>query len=70
MPWFQYDGQQLRRDACITTPPPRPARDVALPLATFPARNAPLGVAFVPPGALGLGRHRRLSFPCTKSQDF
>jgi glucose/arabinose dehydrogenase len=53
MPWFQYDGQRLRRDACIKTPPPRPARDVALPVATFPARNAPLGVAFVPSGALG-----------------
>jgi glucose/arabinose dehydrogenase len=53
MPWFQYDGQRLRRDACIKTPPPRPAGDVALPVANFPARTAPPGVAFVPPGALG-----------------
>jgi glucose/arabinose dehydrogenase len=53
MPWFQFDGRRLRRDDCIKRPPPRPARDVALPVATFPARNAPLGVAFVPPGALG-----------------
>lgn len=52
MPWFQYDGRQLRRDACIKDTPPRPARDVAPPVATFPAHNAPLGVAFVPPGAL------------------
>ena len=52
MPWFQYDGRQLRRDACIKSTPPRPAGDVVLPVATFPARIAPLGVAFVPPGAL------------------
>jgi glucose/arabinose dehydrogenase len=52
MPWFQYDGRQLRRDECIKRRPPRPERDVAIPVATFPARNAPLGVAFVPPGAL------------------
>jgi glucose/arabinose dehydrogenase len=52
MPWFQYDGRRLRRDACIKSPPPRSERDVVLPVATFPARNAPLGVTFVPPGAL------------------
>ena len=52
MPWFQYDGRRLRRDACVKSPPPRPEREVAIPAATFPARNAPLGVAFVPPGAL------------------
>jgi glucose/arabinose dehydrogenase len=53
MPWFQFDGKQLRRDACVDSPPPRPASDVVLPVATFPAHSAPLGVAFVPPGALG-----------------
>jgi len=53
MPWFQFDGERLRRDACIKRPPPRPLRDVTLPVATFPARNAPMGVAFVPAGALG-----------------
>jgi len=53
MPWFQYDGRRLRRDDCIKRPPPRPEREVSIPVATFPARNAPLGVAFVPPGALG-----------------
>jgi len=52
MPWFQYDGKKLRRDTCIHSKPPRPARDVTLPVATFPARNAPMGVAFVPDGAL------------------
>ncbi len=52
MPWFQYDGEQLQRDTCIGSRPPRPAREVSLPVATFPARNAPLGMAFVPSGAL------------------
>jgi glucose/arabinose dehydrogenase len=52
MPWFQYDGRQLRRDECISSRPPRPAREVSLPMATFPARNAPLGMAFVHAGAL------------------
>jgi glucose/arabinose dehydrogenase len=52
MPWFQYDGRRLHRDECIKSQPPRPERDVAIPVVTFPARNAPLAVAFVPPGAL------------------
>jgi glucose/arabinose dehydrogenase len=52
MPWFQHDGQRIRRDDCIKDPPPRPAADVVPPVATFPARNAPMGVAFVPTGAL------------------
>ena len=52
MPWFQYDGKQIRPDTCIDSPPPRPLGDVLAPVATFPARSAPMGVAFVPPGAL------------------
>ncbi len=52
MPWFQFDGTQLMRDDCISRPPPRPIDEVTLPAATFPARNAPLGVAFVPEGAM------------------
>lgn len=52
MPWFQFDGKTLRRDECITRVPPRPMGDVTLPVATFPSRNAPLGMAFVPQGAL------------------
>jgi glucose/arabinose dehydrogenase len=48
MPWFQFDGKQLQRDACISEPPPRPMQEVSKPVATFPARNAPMGVAFVP----------------------
>ena len=52
MPWFQFNGKQLRRDGCVPSMPPRPINEVTLPVATFPARNAPLGVAFVPKGAL------------------
>lgn len=52
MPWFQYDGKKLIRDDCVRSDPPRPMRDVILPVATFPSRNAPMGVAFVPAGAM------------------
>jgi glucose/arabinose dehydrogenase len=48
MPWFQYDGARLHRDSCIRGQPPRPLRDVSMPVATFPARNAPMAVAFMP----------------------
>ncbi len=52
MPWFQFDGQQVQRDDCVASRPPRPVTDVQAPVATFPARNAPMGVAFVPQGAM------------------
>jgi len=52
MPWFQFDGKDLRRDSCIRRKPPRPREEITLPVATFPSRNAPMGVAFVPRGAL------------------
>lgn len=52
MPWFQFDGKRLNRDDCVSSAPPRPAGEVTLPAATFPSRNAPLGMAFVPKGAM------------------
>ncbi|MDO9371705.1 MAG: PQQ-dependent sugar dehydrogenase [Gammaproteobacteria bacterium] len=52
MPWFQYDGQRMQRDGCIVRDPPRPMQDVVAPVVTFPSRNAPMGVTFVPKGAL------------------
>ncbi len=52
MPWFQFDGKQVIRDDCVASAPPRPINEVNKPAATFPARNAPLGVAFVPQGAM------------------
>lgn len=47
MPWFQYDGRELKRDDCNGIAPPRDINQVSTPVATFPARNAPMGVAFV-----------------------
>lgn len=52
MPWFQYNGESIQRDECIKRVPPRPIGDVVPPVATFPARSAPMGVAFVPAGAM------------------
>ncbi len=52
MPWFQFDGERLQRDDCVGSKPPRPVDQVVLPVALFPSRNAPLGVAFVPRGAM------------------
>jgi glucose/arabinose dehydrogenase len=52
MPWFYFDGKRLKRDGCVKSTPPRPVNEVTLPVATFPSRNAPLGMAFVPAGAM------------------
>jgi len=53
MPWFQFDGREVRRDSCVRSDPPRPLAEVSKPEATFPARNAPMGVAFVDDARLG-----------------
>ena len=51
MPWFWLNERgQLVRDDCIDSAPPR--RDAVLPVATFSARSSPMGVSFVPRGAL------------------
>ncbi len=52
MPWYQYDGQQVLRDPCIQADPPFPIGDVQIPVASFPSRNAPLGMTFVPTSAM------------------
>jgi len=52
MPWFQFDGARIRPDDCIDAPVPRPLAEVVAPAITFPARNAPMGVAFVSKGAM------------------
>lgn len=52
MPWFQGDTAGIERDNCVTSRPPRPIAEVTLPVATFPARSAPMGVVFVPERAL------------------
>ncbi len=53
MPWYQFNGERIHRDNCIGKAPPHPASEVAIPVATFPARNAPMGVAFIPGTTLG-----------------
>jgi glucose/arabinose dehydrogenase len=52
MPWFQYDGRRISRDNCIKSKPPRSIKEVTRPVLTFPARNAPMGVAFIPDYAM------------------
>ena len=52
MPWYQYDGSRIHRDPCIQGSAPYGPDEVSVPVATFPARNAPMGVAFIPPGTM------------------
>jgi len=52
MPWFYYDGKKMRRDDCIDVSPPLPIDEAVAPVAVFPARNAPMAMAFVPAGAM------------------
>ena len=52
MPWYQFDGETIQADPCIATRPPFERSDVERPVATFPARNAPLGMTFVPASAM------------------
>jgi len=47
MPWYQYNGKKIVSDDCLDSKPPLPIDTVVLPVLTFPARNAPMGVSFV-----------------------
>ncbi len=47
MPWFQWNDNQLMQDPCINTPAPLSGEAVVAPVATFPARIAPMDVGFV-----------------------
>jgi glucose/arabinose dehydrogenase len=55
MPWFQLIEGRIQRDRCIAGEPPRGLDEVVMPAATFDARNAPMGIAFVPEGAMDEG---------------
>lgn len=57
MPWFQFDGNRVNPDPCIRSEAPRPREEVARPVATFPARSAPMGVSFVPKGSMDTRLH-------------
>lgn len=50
MPWFQWIDGEVKRDDCLGVTPPRPAGEVTPPVATFPARSAPMGLTFLPDG--------------------
>ncbi len=47
MPWFQFDGKKIFRDNCIHSKPPLNKERVSLPVATFPARSAPMDMVFL-----------------------
>lgn len=53
MPWFQWNGEQLQRDPCIDSDPPREQADIVQPDVTFPARNAPMAVKFLKQNLFG-----------------
>lgn len=52
MPWYQFNGKTIEADDCIHNKAPQPVSNVSKPVATFPARNAPMDVAFVPINAM------------------
>nr|WP_298410413.1 PQQ-dependent sugar dehydrogenase [uncultured Halomonas sp.] len=55
MPWFQWVEGEFRRDDCISGESPRSMNDARAPVATFPARSAPMELSFTPQGSsLGL----------------
>ncbi|MFD2189566.1 PQQ-dependent sugar dehydrogenase [Pistricoccus aurantiacus] len=51
MPWFQWVDGKFQRDDCISAEPPRPASDASEPVATLPARSAPMDLTFLAPNA-------------------
>ena len=47
MPWYQLRGDDIVRDTCIRAEAPLPVTEVVKPKTTFPARNAPMDMAFI-----------------------
>lgn len=47
MPWYQHDGEKWIEDSCIDSAAPRPTSDITQPIATFPARIAPMDMTFL-----------------------
>ncbi|MFD2438520.1 PQQ-dependent sugar dehydrogenase [Modicisalibacter luteus] len=52
MPWFQWIDGEFQRDDCVSSEPPRPASEISKPVASLPARSAPLGLDFLPEGSM------------------
>lgn len=50
-PWYVLIDGTIVRDDCASGDPAEPIGAVERPVATFPARNAPLGMAFAPAAA-------------------
>jgi len=51
MPWYQFSGKKMFRDNCIKSKPPFDISEAQIPVVTFPARNAPMGVSFIADGS-------------------
>ena len=47
MPWFVFEEDEFIADTCIATAPPKPLESISKPVATFPARIAPMDLVFV-----------------------
>lgn len=50
MPWFQWVDGEFQRDDCVNSEPPQPKSAIPAPVATLPARSAPIGLDFLPEG--------------------
>jgi glucose/arabinose dehydrogenase len=48
MPWYQYIDGQLQADNCVSSDAPKSKESVVAPVASFPARIAPMDLTFVP----------------------
>jgi glucose/arabinose dehydrogenase len=48
MPWYQYIEGQMQTDSCVSSDAPLGKESVAAPVASFPARIAPMDLTFVP----------------------
>lgn len=53
MPWFFYYSGTFHEGECASSLPPKPASEAKPPLALFPARSTPEGIAFVKGSSLG-----------------
>jgi len=47
MPWFVFEDGDFVADDCIPSETPRPVESISRPVATFPARIAPMDLTFI-----------------------
>lgn len=48
MPWYHWVNGEFQRDDCIASQPPQGVDSIPEPVATLPARSAPMGLTFLP----------------------